>query len=55
MPIEIRELIIKVAVEQNTKSSSLAMDQRELAALKSKIVKECMETIRLRMKNTSQR
>lgn len=52
MPIEIRELIIKVSVDQNNKSS---VDHRELAALKSKIVKECMETIRLRMKNTSQR
>ncbi len=55
MPIEIRELIIKVSVDQNNKSPNLAIDQRELAALKSKIIKECMETIRNRMKNTSQR
>ena len=34
MPIEIRELIIKVSVDQNNKSS---VDHRELAALKSKI------------------
>jgi hypothetical protein len=55
MPIEIRELVIKVSVDQNNKSSNQVINPRELAALKSKIVKECMETIRLRMKNTSQR
>ncbi len=55
MPIEIRELVIKVSVDQNNKSANSGIDPRELAALKSKIVKECMETIRLRMKNTSER
>ncbi len=55
MPIEIRELIIKVSVDHNNKNSSSGIEPLELAALKSKIVKECMETIRLRMKNTSER
>lgn len=55
MPIEIRELVIKVSVDQNNKNSISLIDPRELAALKSKIVKECMENIRIRMKNTSER
>lgn len=55
MPIEIRELIIKVSVDQNNKKSISGIDPNELIALKNKIVKECMENIRLRMKNTSER
>jgi hypothetical protein len=55
MPIEIRELIIKVSVDQHNKSSNVSMDNKELAALKSKIIKECVEAVRLRMKNISQR
>jgi hypothetical protein len=55
MPIEIRELVIKVSVDQNNKNSSSGIEPSELAALKSKIIKECIETIRLRMKNTSER
>ena len=55
MPIEIRELIIKVSVDQHNKSSNASMDNRELAALKSKIIKECVESVKLRMKNISQR
>jgi len=55
MPIEIRELVIKVSVDQNNKNSVSGIDSKELTALKNKIVKECMENIRLRMKNISER
>lgn len=55
MPIEIRELVIKVSVDQNQKNSGTGIDSKELIALKNKIVKECMDNIRLKMKNISER
>jgi hypothetical protein len=39
MPIEIRELVIKVSVDQNNKKSISGIDPNELIALKNKIVK----------------
>lgn len=54
MPLEIRELVIKVSVEQGRKTSA-AFDQKELTNLKNKIVKECLENIRLRMKHSTER
>lgn len=46
MPIEIRELVIRVAVEdQNRSKAAPQLSANELNALKNKIVKECMETI----------
>ncbi len=55
MPIEIRELVIKVAVDENNRKADKGMDQKELARLKDKIVKECMENIMLKMGNLSDR
>lgn len=55
MPIEIRELVIKVAVDENNKKPDGIMDARELARLKEKIVKECMDDIMLKMGNLSDR
>jgi hypothetical protein len=51
MPIEIRELIIRVAVEEQSKKPGPQLDQSELNALKNKLVKECMETIQLKINN----
>ncbi len=53
MPIEIRELVIKVSVDENQKKTGT--DPKELADLKNKIVKECMEKIMLRIDNLSDR
>jgi uncharacterized membrane protein YebE (DUF533 family) len=55
MPIEIRELVIKVAIDENNKKSDGSIDARELARLKDKIVKECMENIMLKMESLSDR
>jgi len=55
MPIEIRELVIKVSVDQNKRDSGTGLDSKELTVLKNKIVKECMDNIRLKMKNISER
>jgi hypothetical protein len=53
MPIEIRELIIRVSIGENNKKAGI--DIKELADLKNKIVKECMEKIMLRIDNLSDR
>jgi hypothetical protein len=53
MPLEIRELVIKVTIESNT--SAEASEMPDLQALKASIVKECMENIRNRMENTDAR
>jgi hypothetical protein len=55
MPIEIRELVIKVAVDENNKKVRDGIDPKDLARLKDKIVKECMENIMLKMGNLSDR
>ena len=55
MPIEIRELVIKVAVDENNKKAEKGMDQKNLERLKDQIVKECMENIMLKMGNLSDR
>ena len=55
MPIEIRELVIKVAVDENNKKVRDGIDPKDLARLKDKIVKECMENILLKMGNLSDR
>ena len=55
MPIEIRELVIKVAVDQNDRRPAGGIDARELAVLKNKIVKECLESIRMKLDKISER
>lgn len=55
MPVEIRELVIRVTVDENNKKPQAGMDPKELARLKDKIVKECMENIMLKMGNLSER
>lgn len=55
MPIEIRELVIKVTVDEKSKKSDKSLDPRELARLKDKIVKECMDSIMRKMGSLSDR
>ena len=44
MPIEIRELKIRVSVDENVKKKN-HMDTKEIDALKNKIVKECVDSV----------
>lgn len=44
MPIEIKELIIKMNIEENQFAKS-KMNEEISAALKNKIVKECVEKV----------
>jgi len=53
MPIEIRELLIKVTVEENVRK--MRPDPRELQDLKNRIVKECLDKILLKLTNSPER
>jgi Family of unknown function (DUF5908) len=47
MPIEIKELHIKIKIEENEKVSetSMGLNKRDLEAMKSEIIKECTKKI----------
>lgn len=53
MPIEIRELLIKVTVEEQVRKTGPA--PKELQELKSKVVKECLDKILLKLTNSPER
>lgn len=53
MPVEIRELIIKINIEES--NSKKGISEQELLELKRKIVKECMEKIKVKLDNQIQR
>ena len=53
MPIEIRELLIKVTVEENIRPVS--PDPAALQDLKNRIVKECLDKILLKLTNSPER
>lgn len=53
MPVEIRELIIKVTVEENERKN--IPSEREMEELKTKIVKECLEKVVAQLENLPQR
>jgi len=54
MPIEIRELKIRVTVDENAKRKNNA-EIKDVDALKSKIVKECFDKIMSRLNNLTER
>jgi len=53
MPIEVRELVVKVILEENKTKGTL--DARELQELKNKIIKECTEKILAKLETSSER
>ncbi|OKS86518.1 DUF5908 family protein [Mucilaginibacter polytrichastri] len=53
MPIEIRELVIRVAIEQPQKQHTI--NQRDIDELKNKLIKECTEKILLKLDNVYER
>lgn len=54
MPIEIRELKIKVTVDDAPKRRATT-DVKDIEALTSKIVKECVDKVMLKLNNLSER
>ena len=45
MPLEIRELVIKVTIEEQPPLPAAGISPRELQALKDRIVRECMDQL----------
>jgi hypothetical protein len=54
MPIEIRELKIRVTVDEHSKRSN-APDMKDVDALKNKIVKECVDKVMMKLNNLTER
>jgi hypothetical protein len=52
MPIEIRELVIKVTVTENKKETH---QSKELQELKNKVVKECFEKVMTKLESLPER
>ncbi len=54
MPIEIRELKIRVTVDDNAKKKGNA-DIKDIDALTNKIVKECVDKVMIKLNNLTER
>lgn len=52
MPIEIRELVIKVTISEEGKGAD---DSKDLQEIKTDLVEECIEKIMARLETTSER
>jgi hypothetical protein len=57
MPLEIRELIIKVTVNENNDSAKMdnQLLDHKIAEMKNRIVKECIEKIKAGMQKHKER
>ena len=57
MPLEIRELVIKVSVNENNGSSQQVNDmiKEKLNEMKGKVVKECIDKIMTRIEKIRER
>jgi hypothetical protein len=53
MPLEIRELVVKVTIEENTVQPGT--DETRLRQLKQSIIKECVEEVLMKLENLSDR
>jgi len=54
MPIEIRELKIKVTVDENSQKRNVT-EIKDIDALKNKIVKECVDKVMAKLNNLTER
>ncbi|SJZ92558.1 DUF5908 family protein [Sediminibacterium ginsengisoli] len=55
MPLEIRELVVRVTVKESQTQQAEAELNKKLQELKAKVVKECMEKILDRMDSLNAR
>jgi hypothetical protein len=51
MPLEIRELVIRVTVEEPERLA--AADEKTLADIKHAVIRECIEEVLLKLENRS--
>ncbi|MBW4891595.1 hypothetical protein KXQ82_17850 [Mucilaginibacter sp. HMF5004] len=54
MPIEIRELKIRVTVDDNVKKKN-GLDVKDIDALTNRIVKECVDKVMAKLNNLTER
>lgn len=55
MPLEVRELVIRVNIEEHAATPANTISAKELEALKEKIIRECMDKLLNKMENRSVR
>lgn len=55
MPLEIRELVIRVNVRENDRQMDESEINKKILEMKTKIVKECMEKLISRIDNLNTR
>ena len=55
MPLEIRELVIRVNVRESEKQTDETEINRKIQEMKTKIVKECMEKLLSRIDHLNER
>ena len=55
MPLEIRELIIRVTVNERSKNNASSFPDDKIKELKNKIIKECTEKILSRIERLNER
>ena len=53
MPLEVRELVIKVTIEQDTPPPP--SDEKTLLAMRRAIIRECVEEVLIRLDKLAQR
>lgn len=53
MPVEIRELVVRLVLDE--KKSQNALDSNELIKLKNNIIKECTEKVLRKLETISER
>lgn len=53
MPVEIRELIVKITVDESSNKKGLT--EEELQELKKRIIKECMDKVNAKIEKQLQR
>ena len=53
MPLEIRELVIKVTVEEQ--QNPPAIDEKALQALRRSLIRECVEAVLIRLEKSADR
>jgi len=55
MPLEIRELVIKVKVNETRSNTTEVLAQEKVLELKNKIVKECVDKVIAKLERINER
>lgn len=53
MPVEIRELVVKITIDESENKKTIS--EEDLTELKKKIVKECVDKVLTKLENQIQR